>query len=286
VHALHRTRVASRRLRELLPVVQLDNETTHKLSRRLRRVTKRLGTVRELDVLHLLIQDLLGSGRHDGAALGRIADELALERGQARDKLLGRRQHVAELKQIARKLGRAADTLEALGETTPPRRGHPRGWRWALDARVAHRAASLQDASRRAGALFLPERLHTVRIAIKKLRYALELSADLAGDRTTPDLRALKRMQEVLGRLHDVQVLMNRVRQVQASLMPPNLDVWRKLDALVAVLENRCRLLHARYMRDRAALDVIADRLAAETPRPGAATAGTTGRADPRRAAV
>ena len=42
VDALHRTRVASRRLRELLPVLRLDGRTTRKLDRRLKRVTKRL----------------------------------------------------------------------------------------------------------------------------------------------------------------------------------------------------------------------------------------------------
>src|SRR6478609_8405375 len=53
--ALHRTRVATRRLRELLPVLQLDPEAAHKLIRRLRKVTQRLGSVRELDVLMQIV---------------------------------------------------------------------------------------------------------------------------------------------------------------------------------------------------------------------------------------
>jgi CHAD domain-containing protein len=286
VRALHAARVASRRLRELLPILQLDNDVTHKLSRRLRKVTKRLGTVRELDVLHGLIDELYETGRHDQAALARIAEGVGRERELTRQKLLGRKQQLAELKQIARKLDRAADTLELLGETSPPGHGHPRGWRWALDARIAHRAAALSDASRRAGALYLAERLHTVRIAIKKLRYALELSAEVSGNKTTPELRTLKRAQDLLGRLHDSQMLMNRVRQVQASLVPPNLSAWRELDALVATLENKCRLLHARYMRDRAAINAIAERLAVQTARASLRPAGPAGRADPTRTAV
>src|SRR5437773_8558593 len=63
VRALHRTRVASRRLRELLPILQLDPDLARKLVRRLRRVTERLGTVRELDVLLLLLDELHDSGR-------------------------------------------------------------------------------------------------------------------------------------------------------------------------------------------------------------------------------
>src|SRR5205823_7631267 len=68
VRALHRTRVASRRLRELVPVLQLDRPLTRKLVRRLRRVTDRLGSVRELDVLLLLLDQLHDAGRPDEKA--------------------------------------------------------------------------------------------------------------------------------------------------------------------------------------------------------------------------
>ena len=74
-------------------------------------------------------------------------------------------------------------------------------------------------------------------------------------------LRTLKRGQDVLGRLHDVQMLIDRVRQLQASLTPPDIAVWRELDALVTSLEDDCRRLHARYMRARLALLAICDRV-------------------------
>ena len=64
----------------------------------------------------------------------------------------------------------------------------------------------------------------------------------------------MKRMQELLGRMHDLQVLIDWVREVQASLTPPNLTVWRELDALVLMLDESCRRLHARYLREREAL--------------------------------
>jgi hypothetical protein len=52
------------------------------------------------------------------------------------------------------------------------------------------------------------------------------------------------------------------VRKVQASLAPPNLTVWRELDALVGSLEDDCRRLHARYMRARDPLAAMVARLA------------------------
>jgi CHAD domain-containing protein len=147
-----------------------------------------------------------------------------------------------------------------------------RNWRWAVDAQVANRAAALGAAIAEAGAMYLPERLHQVRIALKKLRYAVELSAELSGRRNDPGLRALKRGQDLLGRMHDLQVLIERVRQVQASLTPPNLTVWRDLDALIMLLEDDCRLLHARYMRARETLTPLGEKLSAQPPGTAPAT--------------
>jgi CHAD domain-containing protein len=46
IEAIHRGRVASRRLRELLPLVLLEPAFSRDLGRRLRKVTERLGAVR------------------------------------------------------------------------------------------------------------------------------------------------------------------------------------------------------------------------------------------------
>ena len=284
IAALHRTRVASRRLRELLPILQLGNDTTEKLVRRLRKVTERLGTVRELDVSLIIIEEMHESGRHDEAALARLAAVAGRERAAARKALL-KRLPPRELKQLARKLSRTVDKLEELDVEAPDGRSPERGWRWALDARIARRSALVRDALRNAGTVYLPERLHAARIAVKKLRYALELSAEVAGVKTTPELRALKRVQELLGRLHDLHVLLDRVRHVQASLVPPNIAIWRGLDGLTTAIENSCRRLHARYMRERSAVDAIFEQLPARPRRAGARSAAA-GRTDTRRAAV
>ena len=52
---------------------------------------------------------------------------------------------------------------------------------------VSPRAQSrLARGDRDAGAVYLPERLHAVRIAMKKLRYAMELAAEAAGAGASP----------------------------------------------------------------------------------------------------
>ncbi|PYR24841.1 MAG: hypothetical protein DMF98_14185 [Acidobacteria bacterium] len=281
VRAVHRTRVASRRLRELLPILQLEPGRVRKLGRRLRKVTKRLGVVRELDVLLMLIDELYVSHREHSLALGRMAVAVSKERDAARESL-SHRMPVDKMRRIARKLARIVDGLHESEAST----GHTSAadaWRWAVDAQAAVRASRLSLALTQAGSVYLPERLHAVRIALKKLRYSVELATVAAGRKAVAELRTLKRAQDALGRLHDLQVLIEHVRQVQASLAPPSVAVWRALDILMIALENECRQLHARYMRQRARLQSIASSLGSHSasthPRSSPAPTRRDGRA-------
>jgi CHAD domain-containing protein len=180
------------------------------------------------------------------------------------------------MRRLADKLARVAEQLRVAEASSS--RAAARNWRLAVDAQVAGRANRLSAAVTDAGAVFLPERLHTVRIAMKKLRYAVELSTEISGAANRGGLATLKRGQDLLGRLHDLQVLIERVRQVQASLTPPNLTVWRDLDALGVSIENECRLLHARYMRSRDRLVAVVEKLSAP-PQGGLAPRGQARRA-------
>ena len=260
VRSLHRARVASRRLRELLPVLQLEPDSSSKLGRRLRKITRRLGTVRELDVLLLVIEELQRDRPQHRDALRRVHAAVTKAHDEARKRLLD---HLPsdEMWRVARKLARVVAKLKRAEHVrrNPSRAKTPA---WVIDARITHRASRLDAAIREAGNLYLIERLHAVRIAVKKLRYALELSAPATPERAAA-LRILKRQQELLGRMHDLQVLIDRVRDVQASLTPPNLTAWRELDALVIALDEVCRRLHARYVRDRASASAVAVRLSA-----------------------
>ena len=69
----------------------------------------------------------------------------------------------------------------ALAEASSSQDGGAQLAPWRVDAQVANRASRLSAAMAEAGAMYLPERLHAVRIAMKKLRYAVELSTELAG---------------------------------------------------------------------------------------------------------
>jgi CHAD domain-containing protein len=254
--AVHRTRVAMRRLRELLPLLELNGETTQKLARRLRKTRRRLGIVRELDVLGHMVGELQRLGQYPARALDLMAQYIAAARQAAWRKTNAKRTAV-EVRGVVRSLEHIRSDLETVDE----RGDRKRKWRWAIDARVARRAARLRDAVEAAGALYTVERLHGVRIALKKLRYGMELAAESSPGALRKDLRTLKRVQELLGRLHDLQVLVDRVRMLQASMTAPDVNDWRDLDALLISLERTCRRLHARYVRDRAGVTAICQRL-------------------------
>jgi CHAD domain-containing protein len=256
VRAVHRTRVASRRLREVVPVLQLDARVAHRLTRKLRKLTRRLGRLRELDVLSLLVDELQDSGRFPARALERIKDEVTAARREYQEELADAG-FDAEMRKVSRKLEQALDRLRRDSDDTE----RTRAVRWAIDARLARRAAALKEAIDEAGNVYLVGRLHTVRIALKKLRYGLEVAQELGGQPDSAELRLLKREQQVLGRLHDLQVLIDRVRRVQGSLAPPDLAVWRGLDQVIRELDTSCRRLHARYIHNRPSLLQLCDRL-------------------------
>lgn len=256
VRAVHRTRVASRRLREVVPVLQMEPRAAHRLTRKLRKLTRRLGHVRELDVLGFLLDELQESGRFPGRALERIRDEVATARRECQDELADAG-FDEELRKVSRKLEQVLGRLRRDGDTAE----RTRAMRWAIDARIARRAAALKEAIAEAGNVYLIGRLHAVRITLKKLRYGVEVAEEVAGLKASADLRLLKGEQQVLGRLHDLQVLIDRIRRAQGSLEPPDVVVWRALDLLIRELDTSCRRLHAKYMHDRPALLQLCDRL-------------------------
>ncbi len=63
--SVHQARVASRRLRQALPLLGMraDAQALDRADKRVRRITRALGPVRELDVTLLLLAELAAEGR-------------------------------------------------------------------------------------------------------------------------------------------------------------------------------------------------------------------------------
>ncbi|HEY1480071.1 MAG TPA: CHAD domain-containing protein [Gaiellales bacterium] len=115
--------------------------------------------------------------------------------------------------------------------------------------------------------------LHDMRIAAKRLRYVLEITGHCFGDVGSEAEAVAKALQEVLGEIHDCDVLIPRVDQELATLrahdaltmarLSPDVDDlptairrapgrarYRGLETLAAALTARRSLLHARFVAE------------------------------------
>jgi CHAD domain-containing protein len=247
---VHQARVASRRLRETVPVLAtgLKDSKAEKARRKIRRITRALGAIRELDVTMALVDELVKREGVPRLALEDVRAHVMKEQERRREVMLKRLGRV-NVDKLDKRLTSLAQTLEEAGTDD---------WRDALSSRLLKRAKALQDAAAEAGQLYEAERLHAVRIAAKKLRYSAELAAESGVKAANQPVRTIKRAQDTLGRLHDVQVLQTHVAAVQA--LPPRASgAEGGLDIISRQLEEECRHLHARYLSTVGALQSAID---------------------------
>ncbi len=240
ITALHRARVASRRLRELLPLLALPGAKPGKTRKRVRRLTQLLGRVREMDVA-LQLLDSLGEGV-PRLALFEARQHVRNGRESRRGQML-RKLHKLSVKKLDRRLDALVTAAEGQDATT---------WRRRLATQLTRRAGRLRDAAAEAGAIYVPERLHGVRLAAKKLRYALEIAAEL-GVRDAAKLAAVvRRSQVTLGHLQDRHVLVREVHDAASRAVD---DAARNgLLTIAAQLDQSARELHAEFLAQREAL--------------------------------
>jgi CHAD domain-containing protein len=245
VGAVHRVRVATRRLRAALPLaVEAGRLNARDLARDLKRVTRALGDVREADVVRDLILDL--AERHDWLppVVARVERACVARRDERRTAM---RDKLSDLR--ARALGkRVDDVADRLESGEPGARSVA-----VVFAAVRKRSRQLAVAIDVAGTVYGVEPLHKVRLATKKLRYALEAAdgvLDRADDRAR---RRLKRFQERLGHIHDMQVAQRFVRATQNE---PDVTpaISAQLEELDQALDVQCRQLHGQVLRERPAV--------------------------------
>jgi CHAD domain-containing protein len=277
IDALHRSRVASRRLREILPVLGLAQAEgaalgTERLGRRVRRVTRALGSVRELDVALGILDEV-------GKAYPELAEAVAAARPAVEEDRRVRREEMArQFDEIdAPALSGQLSSLDAhVGRDPASTRAS------SLRRRLDRRIDRLEAAVEAAGALYAFDRLHMVRIAVKKLRYVLELIHEFGRVPTRRLVGTLRWFQDLLGRQHDLEVAAGYVRRLGCSGTG---RFASDVEQVLGVLERETRELHAQYLAHVGRLaDVIArcrgdiDRRLAEGPPPRQRAGGSHGR--------
>lgn len=256
VGAVHRARVASRRLRAIAPVLAEATASAGRAAKAVRHVTRTLGPVRELDVTAALYAELTATTAVHPLAHAAVGRAIARHRAVA---MRAARRALSPAQQ--KKLRAALDELARDVDALPAAALAP-----AVVARVAQRARRLTAALDTLGVLYQPERLHAVRIAAKQLRYALEIAADLRRTPAAARLRQLRAVQDLLGRAHDLHVLGARVREVEGQIVTRSRPAARNLRRFARHLDDLCRVLHASFMSRRDALAAMAASLTADAP--------------------
>jgi CHAD domain-containing protein len=244
---LHKTRVASRRIREALPVVSVcaPQSKVKKLNKKMRALTRYLGPIRELDVELDILDDASKTNGVPGRVIEMVRREIAAKRQALRHEL-AENAPVGDVKKLIRQLERVSKREEGKRKKDSE---YEARWRSALAARMLRRAKSLADAVDQAGPLYAPERIHAVRVSTKKLRYAIEIAKDAGVPGAAVLIRTLKKQQDRLGRLHDLQALLKHVREADTS---PSIGARvNDLTAYADSLERDCRRLHAAFVERR-----------------------------------
>ncbi len=205
---VHRMRVATRRLRSVLPLfaTSLSRQTWARWRKQLRRVTRTLGAARDTDVQIACVQQFL-HGRASAEEHAGVA-RLLLRLEQRRQVLQGpvikalerftARQLTEEMEE---RLKQVASESEAYGVDMAGRRVYRHTRKGILKRLNAFEAY--------APYVHQPEcvkELHAMRIAAKRLRYIMQALAPLYPDELAEPIQAARLCQTRLGDIHDCDV--------------------------------------------------------------------------------
>jgi len=202
LHQLHRE---MRRLRHALTIWQRllsarDRALVGPLDQRLKRLARLVGRVRDRDVMLELIEGgtLPAPSHRDAWAVARLRARLR------DDGRTGR-----ELLRVYLRSERDAHLFEGLRESVDfvPRRGAAPVLAHVLDREQRRRRADVRAAQRRARRRPSSNRLHQLRIEVRRFRHLGEVRQRLNPAEGGPVSGTVRRLQSRLGRLHDLDLV-------------------------------------------------------------------------------
>lgn len=201
--AIHRLRIASRRLEtffRLSPDFEEieEDRNLRRIFRKNRKLRKRLAAVRDLDV-HIRQWNQMARGR---LFTRPILDLLKEKRNRRTGKIL-ERSDISIIRRALKKLER---------KTYPALRLDPK----VFSERVGRRIERIFENDEKYRRTRDIDHIHRLRIDLKRLRYSLEQSQEFS-PRFVPFLPSLKKMQDHLGHLHDLETFGELLKSVEKA---------------------------------------------------------------------
>ncbi len=247
--SVHEARVATRRIRELLGLLpQGGARPEDDVMDDVRRMGKKLGRVRELDVMRLRLDRAEALFPATALAVASARRGLTPKLRSERRRMVESLEHVDLPRLIQRTNRRGADLGGRL--TILP---WTRAWTVELRRRIAAHADRVAESVEHGSGVYFSDRAHSTRISIKKLRYSVEIADATGVWRPANLLKDVKRIQSLLGDAHDIQVLLDHLQEltVDTSVAPG------EIRALEEVLEAEVAERHRRYLAQRERLKAI-----------------------------
>lgn len=237
VRGVHQARVASRRLREGLGALDgaLPSDIRRRLLKMLRQLSRTLGAVRECDVTIGLAATEAAQHEWPAEPVALLQSALEAERAKHHQALVKTltdsewRSAFVPVRRRFRHMREGVNHAEALESARVRRK---------------KRAATLGRSVAEIGALYVPDQLHAIRIATKKLRYALEWEQQIGRKGWVRERKVLEAAQEELGEWHDRLVLQERIHRLRRSGDFPK-PIASEFKRMTADLERECRAMHA-----------------------------------------
>ena len=254
---VHSMRVASRRLRSTLRdfTPYLHKRRLGSATKQLKNLANALGEVRDHDVAIIALEELKTQSPPElSAALNQIIETRAGVREQARKDLTAAIE-TAELKHLETKFVAALD--EAILVANRPKK-HAQNKPPFTFAEMSRAIIldRLKEFEKRSDGLFKPldaDALHDMRIAVKRLRYALELFSKCWPRTVAAQAKRAARIQGALGELHDCDVWIENFGKqiIRARKQKEKQQIAVLLWLLSYFVRLRTRHLHRAFARWR-----------------------------------
>jgi Uncharacterized conserved protein len=260
--AVHRLRVASRRLRSALPLFpRCFPEKDLRLGiKEIKECTRALGAARDTDVRIAFLKKYLkvrrgnlsekkgekpAAGTTDADPLVHLLKKLRSERKAQQEKLIA----VLNAMEEERKLQVLRETCQAFSAQKP--RGKKNCISGILPVAADQIGARLILPQQYDTVVHSPDAVpehHALRIALKKLRYTLETFAPLYRRGMAKQIAELKRLQDLLGGIHDCDVWITEMGQ--AVLDARSRKAFREIPAQKKIV-NLAPLRQLQYNREK-----------------------------------
>ncbi len=250
---VHDMRVASRRVRSALRdfAPHLRKTKIAASTKHLREIADTLGVVRDYDVAIIALEKLQKKANPEiSSGLQRIIDDQKAKLDPARKELV-QALNYKKLSQLKRSFRHAiVDSIVSQAATKQPASGTTvkSGPSYKVYARSTL-LKRLKDLEALSPSLYKPQKvkpLHEMRIAAKRLRYAIELFAACWGDQLGVFSHQVAQMQSSLGELHDCDLWiehfgkqLSRLKKKASSELATSED---ERDAMIWLLSDFSRL--------------------------------------------